>query len=75
MGRMTGNSANEIFTDTAKSSAKVAEKNRKRNSSQKSKERRRASKYSKNDNSILARKAYSRHDGGIEPDDNIADNA
>ena len=71
--RMTGNSANEIFTDTAKSSAKVAEKNRKRKSTQKSKERRRAGKYSKKDNSISARKAYSRHDGGIEPDDNIGD--
>ena len=60
--RMTGNSANEVFTDAAKLASKVAEENRKRKSTQKSKERGRASKYSKKDNSVAARKAYSRHD-------------
>lgn len=71
--RMTGHPANEVFTRTAESSAKRAEKDRERKSKQESKDSRRRAKYSQNDNSVAARKAYSRHDDLIEPDDIISD--
>ena len=71
--RMTDNPANEVFVNAAECSAKTAEKDKTRKSSQKSKESRKKSKYSKSDNSVAARKAYSKHDGEIEPDDNVQD--
>ena len=66
---MTSSPPNKVFSDTAESSAKKCERTRKRKATEKAKESRRRSKYSKTDNSIAARKAYSRHDNAIEPDD------
>ena len=70
---MTGFPANQVFVDTAESSAKKAAKDRKRKATEEAKDSRRRSNYSRNDNSIAACKAYSRHDNGIEPDDIIND--
>ena len=67
--KMTSSPANQVFVDTAQSSAKKADKDRKRKATEEAKGSRRRSKYSRNDNSFAARKAYSRHDNGIEPDD------
>lgn len=71
--KMTGFPASQVFVDTAESSAKKADKDRKRKATEEAKDSQRRSKYSRNDNSIAARKAYSHHDYGIEPDDKIND--
>jgi len=71
--RMTGSSANEVFVNAANSSEKRVEKDGKRKSSEKAKECRRRNKYSQNDDSIAARKAYNRRDGVIEPDEVVDD--
>ncbi len=70
--KMTGSPANQVFVDTVESSAKKVEKDRKRKATDEAKDSRRRSKFSRNDNSSAARKAYSRHDNGIVPTD-IAD--
>ena len=70
---MTGFPASQVFVDTAESSAKKADKDRKRKATEEAKDSWQRSKYSRNDNSIAARNAYSRHDNGIEPDDIIND--
>lgn len=70
--KMTGFPASQVLMDTAES-AKKADKDRKRKATEEAKDSRRRSKYSRNDNSIAARKAYSCHDNGIEPDDIIND--
>ena len=66
---MVGGTANEVYINAAETSAKRAVKDLERKSTKKSKENRRRNKYSKVDNSIAARKAYSRHDNITEPDD------
>ena len=58
-----------ILVDAAKTVAKKFENDRKRKSTEKSKESRKKSKYTHTDESVEARKSYSRHDGGIEPED------
>ena len=60
---------NPVLVDVANDTAKVREKDRKRKSTDREKKRRRESKYSRTDDSIQARKSYSRHDSEIEPDD------
>ena len=58
---------NLVYKTTAELSAKKATKDRKRKATDRAKENRRKNKYSKTDNSISARRAYSRHEG-IQPD-------
>ena len=69
---MTEDAPNSVFLEVAQSTAKKAELQRKRKATDDSKRKRRESKYSGRDNSIAAKKAYSRHDGGVTPDD-VAD--
>ena len=71
--KITTSSASQAFVDAAESSAKKSESDRKRKATKEAKDSRRQSKYSRNDNSVAARKAYSRHDDVIEPDE-IVDN-
>ena len=59
---------NIVYKTTAKVSARIAERDKKRKATDKAKESRRKNKYPKNYNSIATRKAYSRHDG-IQPDE------
>lgn len=65
----TSSAPNSVLVDVANDTAKVREKDRKRKSTEGEKERRRQSKYAHTDDSLQARKSYSRHDGGAEPDD------
>ena len=66
---MTASKPSEAFTGVVESSARQVEIQRKRKATGEAKTKRRQSKYSQNDDSVAARKAYSRHDNGIEPDD------
>ena len=70
--KMTNTSPNQVFLDAAESSAKKADNDRKRKATEEAKEQRRKSKYTKVDNTAAARKAYTRHDDGIAPD-NVSD--
>ena len=70
---MTKSSPNKVYSNAAERSAKALSKQRKRKSTDKVKANRRQSKYARQDNSAAARKAYSRHDGGIAPDEVIED--
>ena len=67
--KMTGDYPNEVFVDAADLSAKRVEKDRERKATEKAKVSRQKSKYSHHDNSVAARRAYTRHDGLVEPDD------
>ena len=70
----TGSPPNKVFTNAAENSAKILEQNRKRKATEEAKEKRRRSKYTKlGDNSVAARRAYSRHDDGILPDEVMDD--
>ena len=60
---------NKIFTDTADNSAKKVTKQRKRKATDKAKKSRRRSKYARVEETAAARSAYSRHDGGISPEE------
>ena len=71
--QMTNTSPNKVFTDTAEHSAKILSKDRKRKATDEAKEQRRKSKYSKIDDTVAARKAYSRHDEGVTLDQ-VSDN-
>ena len=66
---MTDNSPNPIFSEVAQSTAKKNENKRKRKATEDSKRKRRESKYSRVDNSLAAKKAYSRHEGDVIDDD------
>ena len=66
--KMTNSSPNQVFIDAAEHSAKKADSDCKRTVTDKAKEQQ-LSKYSRTDNTVAARKAYSRHDEGIVPDD------
>ena len=66
--KMTGDYPNEVFVDAADLSAKSAEKDRERKATDKAKASRRKSKYSHHDNSVAARRAYTRPDGLVEPE-------
>ena len=65
----TGSAPSSVLVNTANAAAKKCERNRKRKTTNKSKENRKRSKYAHTDKSVEARQAYSRHDGGREPDD------
>ena len=69
---MTQSSPNKVYTDEANDCAKIVERDRKRKATEQSKETRRRSKYMRTDDTLAARKAYSRHDNCITPDE-IAD--
>ena len=73
LSKMIESSPNQVFLDTAERSAKKVEKDRKRKATDEAKEQRRQSKCSRIDNTVAARKAYNRHDGGILPDDGTDD--
>ncbi len=71
---MTSSSPNKVFSNTAENSAKILNQNRKRKATSQVKENRRRSKYAKlEDNSATARRAYSRHDDGILPEEVLDD--
>ena len=70
---MTTSTPNRIFVDIANTMHKQAESTRKTNSTDKSKENRRKSKYVHIENNVQARKAYSQHDDGTCPDDVVED--
>jgi hypothetical protein len=67
--KMTTSSPSKVFTDVAKRSAKKSSKDKKRKSGDEVKKQRRVRKYSQKNNTVRARKAYSRHDGELTPDD------
>lgn len=67
--KLTTSPPNNIFLTTAENSARIANKDHMRKSTEKVKAKRRKSKYSGNSNSLAARKAYNRHDNEVEPDD------
>ena len=70
----SGSDPNPIFLQTTTKYERQLQKDRKRKSTSQSKEYRRKNKYRKcNDNSLSARRAYSRHDDGIEPDEQMED--
>ena len=66
--KVTVDYPNEIFVDAADLSAKRVEKDRVRNATEKTKASGRKSKYSHHDNSVAACRAYTRHDGLVEPE-------
>ena len=71
---MTSSSPNKVFSNTAEHSANTINKNRKRKAIPEVKEKRRRSKYAKlDDNTAAARRAYSRHDDGILPEEILDD--
>ena len=67
--KMTTCTPNNIFMMTAENSARRAKKEHMRKNNDEVKAKRRRSKYSGKENSLAARKAYSRHDNEVEPDD------
>ena len=64
---------NPVFTDTAERSAKRLLSDKKRKAKDEVKAKRRKSKYTTIDNTVAARRAYSRHDEGVLPDENDND--
>ena len=67
----TTSEPNQVFTctSTTKRSAENVRKERKRKANEEVKQNGRARKYARNGETIAARKAYNRHDGGVSPDD------
>ena len=66
---ITGSEPNPVLVNTTNKTAENYEKDRKRKQTEEEKERRRQSKYLRADDTVEARKSYSRHDGGVEPDE------
>ena len=66
---VTGSEPNAVLMNTAQKTADKLRQDRKRKQTEEVKERRRQSKYMRVDDSADARKSYSRHDGGVEPDE------
>ncbi len=67
--KMTSSPPNQVFSDIAESSARKVDEDRKRKATETAKESRQRSKYSRNENPLAPRNAYSWHDDVIEPDD------
>ena len=67
--QMTTSSPNKVYIDAADHSAKKLSKDNKRKATDTVKAKRRKSKYTRLENTTAARRAYSRHDGGILPDE------
>ena len=65
--QMTNSSPNKVFSDTARYSAKEEESDRTRKAKEEVKAKRRS--YSSVDDKVAARKAYSRHDEGVLPEE------
>ncbi len=65
---MTTSSPNKVYSNTAERSAKILAADKKRKATEAVKERRRKSKYATKCDTPAACSAYSRHDGGIFPD-------
>lgn len=70
---MATSSPNKIYIDAAERSAKKLKKDDIRKAQEEVKSKRRKSKYTKLHDTPAARRAYSRHDGGITPDDIMED--
>lgn len=66
---MTASAVNPVYQNAATTLAKKTADDRKRKATEKAKNRRRHNKYSKKDDSIQARKAYSSYDGNTVPDE------
>lgn len=66
---MTKTKANQIFIDVSQSFSDKTAKDRKRKATERAKQNRRKSKYTRTDNSQKARRAYTRHDGSTSPDE------
>ena len=66
-GDIMKSSPNKVYTSTAEHSAKKLVKD-KRKATEEAKQNRRRSKYARKGDTAAARSAYSRHDGGIQPD-------
>ena len=66
---MACSSPNKVFCNTAERSAKKASNEKKQKSTEEVKTRRRMSRYSRTGESSEARKAYSRHDDGLLPEE------
>ena len=71
--QMTTLPPNPVFTDTAERSAKRLLSDKKRKAKDEVKAKRRKSKYTTIDNTVAARRAYSRHDEGVLPDESDND--
>ena len=65
----TRSAPNSVLLDVTNRMATTREKDRKRKSDEKYKESRRKRKYERREDTAKARKSYSRHDGGMEPED------
>ncbi len=71
---MTNSSPNKVYSSAASRSSVRVDADRERKAKDQVKEKRRRSKYQRIDDSVAARSAYGRHDGGISPgqvDDDI----
>ncbi len=67
---MTESAVNPVYQGVAEKAAKKVAQDKERKATVEAKEKRRKSKYSnKKDNSVNALKAYSRHNGGIVPEE------
>jgi hypothetical protein len=71
--KVTTTPPNPIFIDAAEHSAKRLKSDNKRKAKDEVKSKRRRSKYARRDDTVAARKAYSRHDDGILPDESDND--
>ena len=71
--QMTISPPNPVFTDAAERSAKRLLKDKTRKEKYETKAKRRKSKYTTIDNTVAARRAYSRHDGGVLPEESDND--
>ena len=66
---MTNRSPSKVFSHAVQQSAKKASYEKKRKATERVKKQRRMRKYLRKNETAQARKAYSRHDGGLSPDD------
>ena len=66
---MTASTPNKVFTDCAKRASDRLASDKQRKSRDDVKAKRRTSKYSSTDDTKVARQAYSRHNGGVSPDE------
>ena len=68
--KMTNSIPNQVFSDTAERSAENLKRQNERKAKDEVKAKRRRSKYARRENdTVAARKAYSRHDGGVLPNE------
>ena len=66
---MTNESPNPVFSEAAQTTAKKNKNQRKRKATEDSKRKQRESKYSHTNYSLAAKRAYSRHEGDVLPED------